>query len=270
MRFIVLLFFLGSVSCGFSQNVIVIERPKEGYWITYGKDRPQSGIAPDGKVEEGFYVNDRKEGEFIKYHKDGRTPKLIGTYVNNRPYGNYKKFYESGNLKETGLFLRNRHKDTLKRFYENGQLEYIAYFDSLGKENGWVTYFYDDGSIEFTYFAEHGTVKDELHLKPNGDTIYFGKGFRPICSVSKKEPRIETNKTKQAPKLTLPPLTRGLPWRPDGYNKVFNSNQEIWQDGIFKEGQLWDGKVYVYDKDGIVLWVEIYKNGMYHSDGQLF
>ncbi len=29
------------------------------------------------------------------------------------------------------------------------------------------------------------------------------------------------------------------------------------------------GKVYVYDRDGILLKVKVYKNGVYHSDGQL-
>jgi antitoxin component YwqK of YwqJK toxin-antitoxin module len=50
---------------------------------------------------------------------------------------------------------------------------------------------------------------------------------------------------------------------------VFNSNDEIWQDGNFKNGLLWDGKVYEYDRDGILLKVKVYKNGLYHSDGQL-
>ena len=51
--------------------------------------------------------------------------------------------------------------------------------------------------------------------------------------------------------------------------KVYNKNAEISQDGVFKKGRLWDGKVYEYDSDGILLKVKIFKNGSYHSDGQL-
>jgi ribosomal protein S1 len=40
-------------------------------------------------------------------------------------------------------------------------------------------------------------------------------------------------------------------------------------DGIFKNGNLWEGKVYEYDKDGILLKVKVFKEGVYHSDGQL-
>ena len=40
-------------------------------------------------------------------------------------------------------------------------------------------------------------------------------------------------------------------------------------DGIFKNGQLWDGKVYTYDRDGILQRVLVYKEGKYNSEGQL-
>jgi antitoxin component YwqK of YwqJK toxin-antitoxin module len=50
---------------------------------------------------------------------------------------------------------------------------------------------------------------------------------------------------------------------------LYNKDGEIWQDGTFKNGVLFDGKVYVYDSDGILLKVKVYKNGVYHSDGQL-
>jgi hypothetical protein len=40
-------------------------------------------------------------------------------------------------------------------------------------------------------------------------------------------------------------------------------------DGQFKNSRLWDGKLYVYDSEGILLKIEIWKEGKYHSDGQL-
>ena len=49
---------------------------------------------------------------------------------------------------------------------------------------------------------------------------------------------------------------------------VYNKNDEIWMDGTFRNGSLWDGKVYEYDIDGIIMKVKVYKKGKYHSDGQ--
>jgi antitoxin component YwqK of YwqJK toxin-antitoxin module len=77
-----------------------------------------------------------------------------------------------------------------------------------------------------------------------------------------------TSKEK-APAIPGAPRTKGVKWQPNGYNKVYNEDDEIWQDGVFKDAKLWDGKVYVYDRDGILLKVKVYKSGVYHSDGQL-
>jgi antitoxin component YwqK of YwqJK toxin-antitoxin module len=71
-----------------------------------------------------------------------------------------------------------------------------------------------------------------------------------------------------APKVTTP-RTKGAKFLPNGYNKLYNADDEIWQDGTFKNGLLWEGKVYEYDRDGILLKVRVFKNGVYHSDGQL-
>ncbi len=79
---------------------------KTGKWIYYGKDRPEEGYPMEGKIEEGPYKEDRKEGIWIKYHSDGVTPKLKGMYINNRPKGGYTKYFPNGKPKN-GLLLVN-------------------------------------------------------------------------------------------------------------------------------------------------------------------
>jgi 6-pyruvoyltetrahydropterin/6-carboxytetrahydropterin synthase len=58
-------------------------------------------------------------------------------------------------------------------------------------------------------------------------------------------------------------------FNPNGYNKVYNDIKELWLEGEFKQGQLWDGRLYVYDEDGLLLKIEVYKEGVFHSLGQL-
>ena len=48
-----------------------------------------------------------------------------------------------------------------------------------------------------------------------------------------------------------------------------DNNGWMTQTECFKNGQLLDGKVYSYDRDGILQRVLVYKNGKYNSDGQL-
>ncbi len=251
---------------------------KQGKWIYFGKDRPEEGYPASGKIEEGAYKDDRKEGVWIKYYNDGVTPRLKGEYVNNRPQGSYVKIYPNGKIKEVGTFERNQYKDSLVRFYDNGVKEYEAKFNDSGKEQGSVKYYFANGQLEFEYISQNGKpVGKATRYYENGDVkesiVYGADG-----SVEKSEHKemvnpsvkvVEPNASKEtAPKIASP-ITKGIKFQANGYNKVFNINDEIWQDGTFKNGQLWEGKVYEYDKDGILLKVKVFKGGVYHSDGQL-
>ena len=189
---------------------------KQGHWIYYGKDRPDAGIPLEGKVEEGGYINDRKEGPWIKYHQDGQTIKLIGNYENNRPCGIYKKYHENGVLKERCVFEKNLYKDTLFRFTNTGDTTEVIVFNQLGKVV---------------------------------DTVCFSPVINQpiVCSY----PSTKTITIKN--------------FRPNGKNKIYNEDKQLIQEGLFKDGKLWNGKVYVYDRDGVLIKVCIYKQGELES-----
>ena len=55
----------------------------------------------------------------------------------------------------------------------------------------------------------------------------------------------------------------------DKYNIIFNKSKEIWMEGEFRNNKLWNGRLYIYDNDGLLKKVEVYRNGVYHSDSQL-
>jgi len=254
---------------------------KQGHWIYYGKDRPESGIPADGKVEEGYYVDDRKEGEWIKYLDDGKTPKVKGIYENGRPKGQYVKGIYPSSLQpmELSNFVSNHYVDSLIRFYSNGNREYAAFYDSLGKEQGWVRFYHINGEKEFEYLAINGLPTGTAYrFYVNGDTneiITYNTEGQINSTIHREPTRVlnppiaPTDPSNRPPKIYGAPNTKAATWKQNGYNKVFNEGDEIWQDGIFKDGSLYDGKVYYYDRDGILLKVKIFKSGLYHSDGQL-
>ncbi|HLP54164.1 MAG TPA: hypothetical protein VK151_04010 [Fluviicola sp.] len=246
---------------------------KQGHWIIFGKDRPESGIPAEGKVEEGYYVDDKKEGVWIKYHDDGITPKLKGEYHNNRPVGTYYRSRNGG--WEIGTFEKNIYRDSLIRGQSNHR-EYEAFYNENGKEEGRVNYYYPNGQLEFTFTAKNGVptgqakryynngdLKELIDYAEDGSVINTKQfdAVHPLASEMVAE-------KKYPPAVGDHPRTRNIQWKPDGYNKVYNEDNEIWQDGIFKEGKLCDGKVYEYDSDGILMKVSVYKSGGYHSEGQ--
>lgn len=254
------------------------EGKKQGKWIYFGKDRPSEGYPEEGKIEEGAYKDDRKEGTWIKYYNDGVTPKLKGSYKNNRPEGPYVKINPKGVVIEKGVFVKGKYQDSLIRYHANGEVEYKGFYNEKGNEEGKVKFFYPNGQVEFEYTSDNGVTKGKAtRYYENGDVkevIYYNSEGsverseqKEMVSPAVKVTNPEASKEK-APKITQP-RTKGAKFQPNGYNKVYNDNDEIWQDGEFRNSQLWNGKVYEYDRDGILLKVRVFKEGVYHSDGQL-
>jgi antitoxin component YwqK of YwqJK toxin-antitoxin module len=252
---------------------------RHGKWTYYGKDYPKRHIPKDLKVEEGYYVNGRKEGIWTKFFSNGQA-QLKGTYRNNRPEGDYTRYYSNGQIAEQGEFQSNRYKGALVRYHQNGHVAYRANFNNQGQESGKVSYYHENGKIALSYTVKNGTLQGEvLRYDTSGNLLSSFKVTESgqIGAIQKHnaqvqnlnpKPNVASNSQIYPPKLTNP-KTKGLRFVPNGYNKVYNDNDEIWMDGEFKNGQLYDGKVYDYDQDGILRKVRIFKLGKYHSDGQL-
>ena len=81
---------------------------RQGYWIIYGKDKQNTTCyKPEQKIEEGSYVNNKKNGVWKEYFCNGNFKNTL-TFANGRPDGYAKMFYENGNLKEEGTWKINK------------------------------------------------------------------------------------------------------------------------------------------------------------------
>jgi antitoxin component YwqK of YwqJK toxin-antitoxin module len=256
------------------------EKGRQGMWTIWGRMMPEKGYPDNGKIEEGGYIDGRKNGTWIKFHKDGKTPRLKGDYIDNRPNGAYVKYYENGQAMEEGTFSSGKHVEVFKRYYEDGAIAQEKTFNAEGKEEGVIRYYYPNGQVEFEYTKKNGvTVGKAVRYYENGDVkeelVYAEDG-----SVSQREEKDRVNPAIDAPDEPATVVSNapdgksgstkdGKEFKSNGYNKVYNSDEELWMDGEFKKGKLWDGKLYKYDSDGILLKIEIWKKGAYHSDGQL-
>ena len=55
----------------------------------------------------------------------------------------------------------------------------------------------------------------------------------------------------------------------NGQNITYNKNKQITKDGVFKDNRLMEGKSYIYDGDGILQRITVYKNGYYVGDAPI-
>lgn len=250
---------------------------RQGKWVFFGHDQPQRGYPMDGKISEGPFVDSRKQGIWTMYYKDGRTPRTVGKFVNNRPSGAFVKYFKNGTVKEKGTFTRLHYIDTLRRYNEDGTLIYKSVYNNKGQEDGKVVYYYDNGKVQFEYNSKDGKPSGEaVRYWPNGDVkekLNYGDDGKVSSTsgeIARVSPVVNAPKTTQSSAKKAPlPKHVDKDFKYNGYNKVYDNNKELWMEGNFKDGHLDDGKVYIYDEDGLLLKVEVYKKGRYYADGQL-
>ena len=265
-------------------NVKDVNGRKQGYWIVTGKMKKMPGYGPEQIVEEGEYADNRKQGAWKKYFPSGQIKNEI-TYRNNRPNGPYTVYYSNGQIEEQGEWKNNRNIGTFKRFYENGQPQQAFNFNPSGKREGRQTYYHDNGQVmiegDWAGGKEAGELKEYYADGEVKSVKYFNEGQ---IDASKTEIFASTNPTT-TPKVEIQPdekVTKITPavdnksekpniglFTGNGQHTLYNQNRQISQKGLFKNYRLIDGEVYRYDDNGILLAIEIYKNGKYVGEGVL-
>lgn len=249
---------------------------KQGYWIIFGIDKPEKGYPADGKIEEGTYKDGRKNGLWVKYHPDGKTPKLKAHFINNRPNGEYWKYFKNEFLREHGRWKGGKNVLIFEKYYNSGCLEFIC-------EDSIRTYYQDNcsrfgtaGRIDTlrgsSAYATEITRPSQINPYPSDIkemVIYDSSGAVMRVYVPDSTKQHQQTIPTYSPDGWEGQVKGNQKFKPNGYNKLYNKDDELWMDGEFKNGKLWNGKLYIYDNDGILTKIEIWKNGKYHSDGQL-
>lgn len=275
-------------------NLVNRNGERNGWWILGSDSKPYvSGKAI--KAREGRYVNGRREGVWITYYEDGKTPRLIGEYADNRPSGAYFRFDRKGDLiQASAVPKRISAKQSVQ--VSNSFFSCRMMFNQRDMVAGQVFFthdvFHKKEAIQFWTESSIQSVKSSFSIV---DYSWLTANYTRILAVytsirTPKKMRVESapvkvNNTPKAekPKVTpskdlsyyYPPLikhprvAKGLVFEPNGFNKLYTESSEIWVDGYFVNGRLNSGKIFIYDRDGVLLKVRVYKNGVYESDGGL-
>lgn len=264
-------------------NLTDVQGKKQGKWILRGKHKPGTCYTEEQKIEEGKYTENRKIGKWIDYYCNGNLKSTL-TFQNGRPDGYAIMYHENGKISEEGNWKNNRWTGPYKLYYENGQPQHEFNFNTTGKREGPVKYFYENGQLaiegNFVNGKEIGVIK-EYH--ENGDVKAektYNDGAVDVASIKEFEPKKAIVKIKEtpidnAPKVVLKPdekpngtVSKG-PLVLNGQNITYNRNKQITKDGVFKDNRLMEGKAYIYDENGILQRISVYKNGIYVGDSPI-
>ncbi|MFT5184900.1 MAG: antitoxin component YwqK of YwqJK toxin-antitoxin module [Flavobacteriales bacterium] len=271
-------------SSGKDLNTIDDSGLRQGYWIIKGYMLSSNAYDPNSTFEEGEYLNNKKEGLWTRFWPNGNLKSEIH-YDRNRPSGAYSVYYNTGQMEERGLWDKNKNIGEFKRWHSNGNLQQEFYFSDSGKRNGIQKYFHENGIVELEVnivngkesgvmkrFLEDGTLKEEKVLQ-DGVLLEGSIKKHNDAKVAKKKPtKSHVEKINQVEDTPESEVTEDIPndafqFKPNGENILYDASRQITQIGEFRNGRLWDGKWHRYNNNGILIRIEIYRNGKYLGTG---
>jgi len=254
---------------------------KQGYWIVLNTVKKLPDYPPEAKVEEGKFTDSKKVGIWKMYFANGNIKSEI-TYTNNRPSGYAKMYYSNGKLQEEGNWENNRWVGGYKSYYENGQIFYDFNYTNTGKREGDQKYFYENGQVMMSGAMHEGkeTGVWEEHYE-NGDLRakkVFNEGAIDVANTEVYAPKQplpvkKEESSKEPPKIAdVSKEKTNAAYKPfdgNGYAKLFLPGARVSKDGEFRNFRLIDGKDYVYNADGILEKIAVYKAGKYVGDAPI-
>jgi antitoxin component YwqK of YwqJK toxin-antitoxin module len=248
---------------------------KQGYWRFVAPTTEKPGYPDGALVEEGRYTNSRRVGVWRRYWPNGKVMSEI-TYQMGRPKGAYKTFYPTGVVEEQGSWDLDRNTGKFQRYHPNGKLAQEFVFNENGQRDGEQKYFHENGQLAVQVDVEEGKEDGSLkrytadgqlqQVAQFNDGVINAANSRYVRSVPKAEDvKAETN-APVAPAVTAEEKPNAVAFRENGWNTLYDKQLRLSQQGEFKNGRLFDGKRYTYDRDGILTRIQVFKGGRFMGD----
>jgi antitoxin component YwqK of YwqJK toxin-antitoxin module len=207
---------------------------KQGFWIVKNKEKKLPNYEPDAIIEEGKYVDNNKEGVWKTYYPSSKIKSEV-TFAKGRPNGFAKIYYDNGCPQEEGTF-RNT-------CWIGEYTCYVYKKDSCGI----VSY--------------HRTLNKP---KPGAKILKQGP-FMEIQFKPKTEAVIDTIKEKMVQNAGTAKLAKPFN-NGSGFFALENLTGQISMEGTFKNYKLIDGKRYIYNNEGKLERIAVFKKGEYVGD----
>lgn len=122
----------------------------EGHYFAYVNDDRNR------KIEEGEYVESKRQGIFKRYDFDTGKLSSLTNYKNNYMEGEYVRFHPNGQIAAKGNHIRDKENGEWTYYYPNGNVKVKLNLHN-GKEIEDPTFYNEDGSFHGTRIANSRT-----------------------------------------------------------------------------------------------------------------
>jgi len=257
-------------------NQVDADGKRQGFWRISGpvKNKPEY---PEGKIyEEGQYVDSKKTGVWKRFWPNGNMLSEI-EYKANRPMGAYKIYQKDGSIEEHGNWEYNTNTGNYKRYHENGNVAQEFHFSENGTRNGEQKYFHENGKLAVKVNVQNGKEQGTMQrYHKNGDLkaeLVYNDGKADLSRskwVERKNemPTAKANSIRTAPQAkSEEKVNEAIHFKHNGRNILYNKDRLVTQSGEFKNGKLYNGKIYKRTKNGVLYKIEMYRDGIYIGEG---
>ncbi len=118
-------------------NVLDSNGSKQGHWVFFGDDFPNSGVASNERLEEGDYIDNQKVGLWYRYGAGAQVKSIMLFHIDKKTnvsvrdqFYNYQ-YHSNGQLKRKPIIGKCRSMSDYYLYDEAAQLLEIELFDSI-------------------------------------------------------------------------------------------------------------------------------------------
>lgn len=250
-----------------SINQIDDQNRKQGHWVFSNSQKHLPGYTADQTVEEGDFVNNKKEGKWTFYFNNGK-PKHILSYKGGTADGEAIFYYKNGNIRETGTWRNNRWVGEYKMYYRNGQPKNEFNYNIQGLKEGKQVYYHENGSPSIVGTWNNGEESGDIAEyredgSANTDRYKAGPAIVDTPDIFSKEVAIDSSQSvidssKFIAAKRKKPIT---PFDGNGFHEFKDRNGNKTKVGEFEDGLLVEGKIFKYNLNGNLILTKIVRNG---------
>lgn len=265
-----------------TKNITDAAGKRQGYWVITGQMRPdkiKAGYTASSKIEEGTYKDSQKTGIWIEYYPNGNKKSEL-TFVNNRPNGPAVMYNDNGKKAEEGTWVGTRWVGPYKLYYEDGTPRQEFNYSQVGQREGKQTYKHPNGKVAIEVEMKSGKETGwKKEYDENGNLIretYFNDGVIDAAKTKTYDapktppPAPEEKEIKgAAPTVTDPNFKPNKGTFNGEGDWILYRNGQITMKGNFHNKKLMNGEERIYDNNGLLVQIKLYKDGKYVGNGPL-
>lgn len=233
-------------------NTVDLNGMKQGMWK----------VSLANGYEVGKFMNDEKEGLWLTYSANGNVVSEL-TYVAGEIRGDYKTYFSNGQIQEMGQWVNKKNKGEFFRYFENGSLHQHFQFNAEGKRSGFQRTYFENGQLAIEVNVENGLEQGICaRYDKKGNLVAETVFENGVAIATEGELFGEALESGAGVEVDAELVTNeATPFSPNSANVLYDANGNVAVSGIFKNGKLFDGKIFHYNESGTLDHVEVYKRG---------